>query len=109
MQAAGTYPELRRRTSFGLRKGHSCAEVPLILRHLLERRREWGLPTTVVKLDVAKAYYTVSYASISALFRKRGMLELLANCFPAGVTLDREGCAAERPPGVPAAGFNTAM
>lgn len=154
MKCAEPYTRLHRRTSCGFRKGHQCAEVHLILIHLLERRHDWGLPTTVVKLDIAAAHGTVSYAAISALIQRRGMPlelinaywrehegrrqafrttdgrvqftvapaqgtpqgppespmvyaalmedmlgdienELLANCLPAGVTLDRESSAAE--------------
>lgn len=71
MVAARLYLALQRRSSHGFRPTFQCSEVHWSLRSLLERRREWGLATCLCKVDIRKAYDTVSFAGINALFETR--------------------------------------
>lgn len=52
-----------------------------IVRLLFEKRRAWGLPSLLAKLDIAKAYDTVSWEVIDWLFERREMPHQLRSMY----------------------------
>lgn len=67
------YLRLRRRSSHGFRPGGQAAEVHEGTRHLLAARSEWGLPTVIANIDVAKTYDILEHSAIHNSFQRRGM------------------------------------
>lgn len=62
----------------GFRKTYSCAELVAMMRLVLDRRQEWGLPTRIAQIDFARAYDSVRHAAIYRSMKKRGVPEPLA-------------------------------
>lgn len=73
LKMAEPYLRLRRKSSHGFRPGVQAAEVHEGMRHLLSARSEWGHPTVIAKIDVAKAQDTLEHSAIHNSFQRRGM------------------------------------
>lgn len=58
LHASMPHLELRQKGSHGFRPSLQAAELQAIVRLLFEKRRAWGLPAFLAKLDTAKAYDT---------------------------------------------------
>ena len=49
---------------FGFRKGRGCADAVHVLRMVVEKSAEWGLPLWMAALDVEKAFDRVHHADL---------------------------------------------
>lgn len=73
LHASMPFLDLRQKGSHGCRPAFQAAELQVIVRMFFEKRRAWGLPTFLAKLDIAKDYDTVSWEAIHWLFERRGL------------------------------------
>lgn len=73
LEAAKPYLELRSSSPHGIRPMFRAAEVHRLMRELVSEHQEWGVHLTIIKLDIAKAYDTLLWASIEDEFVQRGM------------------------------------
>lgn len=71
------YLALRHTSSHGFRATYQAADIHFALRAILAKRKEWGLSTYICKLDIRKAYDTVSWTAVAALFGRRGLPQWL--------------------------------
>lgn len=72
MSLASPWLALREPAPHGFRSGYQCADSHAVTRHALTRRSEWGLTTVVAKLDISKAYDTITHDAIQECFDRRG-------------------------------------
>lgn len=73
MTLATPWLGLREVTSHGFRSSYQCAEAHAVARQVPARRTEWGLSTVIAKLDISKAYDTVTHDAIQECFDRRGL------------------------------------
>lgn len=73
MHLAAPWLSLREPASHGFRSSYQCPAANAVARHVLARRSEWGLATVAAKLDIAKAYDTVTHDAIQERFERRGL------------------------------------
>lgn len=73
MMWATPFLQLQKPSSHGFRPGFQAGEVPVGLRYLFSTRQEWPLPLVVAKIDIAKAYDTVSWNAIQRMFIRRNL------------------------------------
>lgn len=71
LHVASDYLALRRQPSHGFRKSLQPAEVHHILRTLVHKHSGWGDRWTFCKVDIAKAYDSVSWKAIDDMFIER--------------------------------------
>lgn len=71
MELAAPFLALRGPRSHGFRAGYQSAEAHSTLRHIVAKRAEWGMRTTFIKLDMAKAYDTMWHSAVDELFEQR--------------------------------------
>lgn len=71
--AATPYLKLRSQASHGFRREFQAAELQLLIRSIMDKRLEWNLPFFVAKLDIAKAFDSVSWDAICWLFERRNL------------------------------------
>lgn len=73
LQAATPYIELRSQRSHGFRPGFQAAKVHRLVRELAAKHDEWGIPFSIINLDISKAYDTLEWQAIQDEFVARGM------------------------------------
>ncbi|KAJ4450607.1 hypothetical protein ANN_02033 [Periplaneta americana] len=56
----------------GFRKGRSCSDNVFIIKRLIEKRREFNLPTYLLFVDFEKAFDRVNRAKLWAIMKERG-------------------------------------
>lgn len=73
MELAMPLLELRELPSHGFRAGFQAEEVHGDSQGLISKHVEWGASITICKLDIAKAYETLSWAAAQAMFEHRAL------------------------------------
>lgn len=78
---ASEFLTLRRQPSHGFRSSFQPAEVHHILRTLIRKHSEWGESLTLCKVDIAKAYDSVTWKAIDEMFRERQLPNALREAY----------------------------
>lgn len=81
MAAAARFLCLRRLPSHGFRESFQAAEVHFAVRALMQEHREYGSSVVVAKLDIPKAYDTLSWPSTQSMFERRGLPTALQDAY----------------------------
>lgn len=70
LSAALPFLELRSQASHGFRSGFQADELQAVVRTIFEKRKQWGLPALLAKLDIARAYGAVSLSAMDWVFER---------------------------------------
>ena len=63
---------------YGNRRYHQCSELVHILRLLLEKGCEWGIPIVIDSIDIYKAFDTLCPTAVEELFVTCGVPDALS-------------------------------
>lgn len=78
---ASGFLRLRRQPSHGFRSSFQPAEVHHTLHTLIRKHAEWGESLCLCKIDIAKAYDSVTWRAIDEMFRARRLPEFLRRAY----------------------------
>lgn len=81
MALASPFLALQETTSHGFRAGFQAAELHGGFRLLLSERAEWQMPLVLAKVDIAKAYDSLTWAAIQRTFERRNLPEGLNSAY----------------------------